>query len=96
MEVIDLVRYFGALVLVLALVGVVGLALRRFGSGFAGAKGRRLKLLESLMMGARHRLVLVRCDEVEHVIVLGPQGATLVDSAMTVASQSEPVPQTPA
>lgn len=82
MEFTDLIRYFGALALVLALVGAAGLAIRRFGvPGVAGGKNRRLAIVESLMLGSRHRLFLVRCDTTEHILVLTPQGATFVNSA---------------
>ena len=82
MEFNDIIRYFGALALVLALVGAAGMAVRRFGMpGITGGKGRRLAIVDSLMLGGRHRLYLVRCDSTEHVLVVGPQGATFVNSA---------------
>jgi flagellar protein FliO/FliZ len=79
MDVIDFIRYFGALALVLGLVGAAGLAMRKFGTGgLPGAKGRRLAIVESIGLGARHRVYLLRCDGVEHLVVIGPQGATTV------------------
>ena len=79
MELTDIIRYFGALALVLALVGAAAIAMRKFGAPqFIGAKTRRLAVVETLMLGSRHRLYLVRCDSNEHLVVLGPQGATLV------------------
>lgn len=84
MDVVDFVRYFGALALVLALVGAAVLAMRKFGvaglPGIPGRKGRRLSIVETMMLGPKHRLVLLRYDAKEHVIVLGPQSATLVAS----------------
>jgi flagellar protein FliO/FliZ len=74
-------HYFGALALVLALVGAAGIAMRRYGvPGIAGGT-RRLAVVESLMLGKNHRLCILRCDGVEHVIVTAPQGATLISSA---------------
>jgi len=85
MEFTDIIRAAGALVLVLGLIGLAGLAARRWGAqglaSLGGAKSRRMAVVESLMLGARHRLFLVRTDTVEHLIVVGPQGATLVGSA---------------
>ena len=87
MEFNDIIRYFGALALVLALVGGAGVAIRRFGvPGVVGGKGRRLGVVDSIMLGSRHRLFLVRCDAAEHLLVLGPQGATLVDRRLTQKS----------
>lgn len=85
MDVVDFVRYFGALALVLALVGGAALTFRKFGiAGLPGRKTKRLSVVETLMLGPKHRLVMVRCDGKEHVVVLGPQGATLVDSAAAI------------
>ena len=82
MEIADIIRYFGALALVLALVGAAALAMRKFGGHqFIAAKTRRLAVVETLMLGSRHRLYLVRCDGNEHLLVLGPQGAALVGNA---------------
>lgn len=82
MDMTDALRYFGALALVLALVGIAGLAIRRFGlPGIAGGAGRRLSVVETLMLGKNHRLFIVRCDGMEHVLVIAPQGASIIASA---------------
>jgi flagellar protein FliO/FliZ len=82
MEMIELIRYFGALALVLALVGGAGIAMKKFGGhGLPGGKSKRLAVVESLSLGARHRLYLVRCDGAEHLVVLGPQGAAPLGAA---------------
>jgi flagellar protein FliO/FliZ len=90
MDLLDIVRYAGALLLVLALVGAAGFAVRRFGLPGVAGKGKRLAVVESLMLGPKHRLYLLRCDSVEHIVILGPNGATLVDSA---AADPLPVPE---
>jgi flagellar protein FliO/FliZ len=81
MDVMDGLRYFGALALVLALVGGAGLLMRRYGlPGMAGGQGRRLSVVETLMLGKNHRLFIVRCDGAEHVLVTAPQGASVISS----------------
>ena len=81
MDVVDVLRYFGALALVLALVGGAGLLIRRYGlPGIAGGAGRRLSVVETLMLGKNHRLFIVRCDGTEHVLVTAPQGASVISS----------------
>jgi flagellar protein FliO/FliZ len=86
MDMADALRSFGALALVLALVGAAGLALRRYGlPGVTGA-GRRLSVVDSLMLGRQHRLVILRCDGIEHILVVAPQGATIVASSPSKAS----------
>lgn len=70
-----------ALGFVLALIGVVAVLARRFGLGYAPRTqgARRLAIGEAIALDARHRLVLVRRDEVEHLLVLGPTAVTLVE-----------------
>lgn len=81
MEFLDMMRYFGALLLVLALVGGAGLAARRFGVPGVVRAGadKRLAVVETLMMGPRQRLFILRRDDVEHLILSGPDGATVIE-----------------
>jgi flagellar protein FliO/FliZ len=84
MDMVEVFRYFGALALVLALVGGAGIAMKKFGgAALPGSKNRRLAVIESVGLGGRHRLYLVRCDGAEHLVVVGPQGATGLGDAQT-------------
>ncbi|WP_176787823.1 FliO/MopB family protein [Roseospirillum parvum] len=72
----DYAQFVGALMLVVGVILTGGALLRRYGPealrGLTpGARGRRLKLVESLPVGARHRLVLVKRDDREHLLLLG-------------------------
>lgn len=83
MEYVDALRYFGALLLVLALVGAAGLVARRFGlGGMTRALGgtKRLAVIETLTVGPRQRLLILRRDDVEHLVLSGPEGATVVEA----------------
>jgi flagellar protein FliO/FliZ len=84
MEFIDLLRYFGALMLVLAMVGGAGLLAKRFGvPGVSRAvNDRRLAIVETLMVGPRQRLFIVRRDNVEHLLLSGPDGALIVETGI--------------
>jgi flagellar protein FliO/FliZ len=78
-----LVRFVLALALVLALIAATGWLGRRYmGSGrlaaFAG-KRRRLALLETLQIDGRTRLLLVRRDTAEHLIMVGATGAVVIE-----------------
>lgn len=78
-------RFFFALVFVLALIALLAWLAKRF--GVAGAfvrrrSDRRLSLVESLPLDARHRLVLVRRDGTEHLVLLGAGGDSLIESAI--------------
>jgi flagellar protein FliO/FliZ len=84
MEFIDLLRYFGALLLVLAMVGGAGLLARRFGvPGVTSAQNiKRLQVVETLMVGPRQRLIIFRRDNVEHLVLSGPEGASVIESGI--------------
>lgn len=95
MDLIDIGRYFAALLIVLALVGFAGLAVRRFGMpGVIRAQGtRRLQIVESLMVGPRQRLILIRRDDVEHLVFAGPDGTRVVETGIPAAPAArEPAP----
>ena len=94
MEFLDIARYLGALLLVLGLIGVAGLAARRFGlPGLAKpTSARRLKIVESLMISPRQRLVLVRRDDVEHLVMICPDGASLIEASIAAPP---PAPESP-
>lgn len=82
MEFFDIARYLLALILVLALIAGAGLAARRFGvPGVTKAMVvKRLAVVETLMMGPRQRLLIVRRDDVEHLIFTSPDGVCLIEN----------------
>jgi flagellar protein FliO/FliZ len=75
-------RFALALILVLGLIALLAWMLRRFGMGMKMAKGRRLGVSEVQMLGPRHKMMLVRRDEVEHLVILGPAGETVVETGI--------------
>ena len=69
-------RFLIALVFVLALIGLLAWLARRYGVGGGSVargagKSRRLGIVEIAALDAKRRLVLVRRDDVEHLVVLG-------------------------
>ena len=79
----DLVRGLLALIFVLALIGVATAVARRFGFGHAragrAATGRRLAVTEAMSLDSRRRLVLLRRDDKEYLVLLSPgQGPDLL------------------
>lgn len=73
-----------ALVIVIFLILVVAGLLRRFGpmaqGGIRAGRTRRLQVVESTLIDAKHRLVLVRKDGREHLLLLGSGSTLLVES----------------
>lgn len=76
-------RFVLALVFVLGLIGALAWAARRFGlAGRLAAttgKSRRVKIVEVTPLDARHRLVLLRRDDVEHLVLLGAGADLLIE-----------------
>ena len=78
----EILRYIGALLLVLALIGAAGIAARKWGvPGVTKAVDhKRLAVIETLMIGPRQKLLIVRRDDVEHLIFTSPDGSCLVEN----------------
>ncbi len=77
-------RFILALLFVLGLIGGLAYAIRRLGlvnrfMGTPTGAARRLRVLESLALDARRRLVLVQHDEAEHLILIGGGNDVLVE-----------------
>src|SRR5471030_2690192 len=69
-------RFFIAFLVVLALIGATAWLVRRFGAnrlGGAGARGRqpRLAVIDAATVDGRRRLVLIRRDNIEHLLMIG-------------------------
>ena len=81
----DYLRFAFALAVVLGLIMLCAWLVRRFRIGsFAGHIGQseRLQLMETLSIGSQQRLVLVRRDDREHLLLLGPEKGTLIESGI--------------
>lgn len=79
-------QFILALVFVLALIGILGAVARRLGlGGIRAAKGtaeRRLSIVEVRPLDAKRKLILLRRDQVEHLIIIGPASETLIESGI--------------
>ena len=82
-------RFVLALVAVLALIGAVAWLARRFGLGGKMApnrgRDRRLAVSEVMALDARRRLVLVKRDTTEHLVLLGPGGDLVLERDVPAA-----------
>jgi flagellar protein FliO/FliZ len=77
-----------ALVFVLALIGILGALARRLGlGGIRAAKGspeRRISIVEVRPLDAKRKVILLRRDHVEHLIIIGPASELLIESGIPV------------
>ena len=83
------VRFFLAFLIVLGLIGAAAWAVRRFGSARLGGavRGRqpRLAVIEYASVDARRRLLLVRRDNVEHLVMIGGPTRTSLSNPISCA-----------
>ena len=84
MEISHYIRSGLALAIVISLIFLIFALLRKFNFGrFAGAAPgakRRLSLQDMLILDDKRRIVIVKCDSKEHVILLSQGCDLLIDS----------------
>ena len=77
----EYLRFFLAFIFVMSLMGLLGYAMRRWGrGGMIMNNSKRLSVVEIRPIDARHRLAIVKCDDTEHLLVLSPDGQTIIQS----------------
>lgn len=96
------ITFIVAFIIVLALIGGVFWLLRRFANTRLGAntqRGRmpRLAVIDAAAVDGRRRLVLVRRDNVEHLLMIGgPTDIVVEPNIVRAAAGRDQIPQRPA
>src|ERR1700749_4799549 len=96
------VTFFFAFVAVLALIGVAAWLVRRFAGNRLGAntnRGRmpRLAVIDAAAVDGRRRLVLVRRDNIEHLLMIGgPTDIVVEPNIVRAPPGRDHLPQRPA
>ena len=83
MDLLTILKFVAALGLVLSLIGGCAFLATRLNlvSNLSRKPSqRRMEVLESLVLDAKHRMMIVRSDEREHVLLFGPSGDVVVES----------------
>ena len=83
----QILRFGAALVFVLALLGALAFAARAFGfltNAQRKPGERRLSIAESMLIDARRRLILIRRDDQEYLVLLSPHGEVVLDDRIPV------------
>ena len=86
----DYLRFALALVAVLGLIALFAWLARHFRlGGLAGSTMRsgRLAIVETLPIDGRQRLVLIRRDDREHLLLLGQERSVLIEAGVDVPGQ---------
>lgn len=96
------ITFIVAFIVVLALIGVAAWLVRRFATTRLGAntqRGRmpRLAVIDAAAVDGRRRLVLVRRDNVEHLLMIGgPTDIVVEPNIVRAAAGRDQIPQRPA
>src|SRR5215472_8682454 len=90
------VRFFIAFAFVLGLMGVLFWALKRYGSErLGGVTGRdrrqpRLAVIDAAAVDGRRRLILIRRDNVEHLLMIGGPSDVVIEPNIVRAAAAAP------
>ena len=88
MEYVDLGRFVLVFLFILALIGAMALILRQpFMQKYMTGnirKGMRLSIVETLHIDAKRKLVIIRRDEVEHLLLLSQSGDMTIETSIAV------------
>ncbi len=87
-------RFFLARLVVLGLIGGFTWMARRWGLGGVRTgksnRSERLEVVEALSIDARRRLILIRRDDREHLILLGQDSERVIETGITPIGGSRP------
>jgi flagellar protein FliO/FliZ len=81
----QLIKLIAALLFVLGLMGGLAFVLRRLGLSGAmpvSPQKKRLRLIEALPLDGRRRAVLIERDDVQHLVILGVNSETVVETGI--------------
>lgn len=80
----DALMYIFALLLVITLIVGLSVVMRLIMPKVQNMNlkgGRRLKIIETLILDARTRLMIIAHDDHEHLVLLSPTGAQVVEDS---------------
>lgn len=90
MDFSEIFRFVAALAFIIGLIGLCAMVAKRFGLApgvtSAGAN-RRVGIVEVRPVDAKHRLLLIRRDGKEHLILMGGEHPLLIESGIDAPEQ---------
>jgi flagellar protein FliO/FliZ len=93
-------RFFIAFLVVLALIGLTAWLVRRFGANRLGTSTRgrqpRLAVIDAATVDGRRRLVLIRRDNIEHLLMIGGPTDLVIEPNIVRAVGARDVAREPA
>lgn len=92
-------RFFIAFLVVLALIGLTAWLVRRFGTNRLGSTSRgrqpRLAVIDAASVDGRRRLVLIRRDNIEHLLMIGGPTDVVIEPNIVRASGAREMAREP-
>ena len=92
---VSYMKFVFALIFVLGLIGGFALLAKKFCMGNRGPmrrnKGNRLSIIESMALDAKRRVVLVRRDDKEHLLLLGGATEMVIEGDINVDPERDKV-----
>ncbi|HPD82387.1 MAG: flagellar biosynthetic protein FliO [Alphaproteobacteria bacterium] len=95
MDYADYLKFFFALVFVLALMGGLAYLMKRLGWGQGGISPlgsknkKRLKIVEILPLDARRKAVIIQRDDIQHLVLLSASGETVIETNIKAPKDTE-------
>ena len=92
MDISSSLRFILALMFVVGMIGALAYAAKRTLPMFRNINAgptRRIGIVEVTNLDARRRLVLLRRDDVEHLVILGPASEPVVEKNITAVSEQD-------
>lgn len=91
MELSEIFRFVASLAFILGLIGLCAWVAKRLGlaTGNIATKGnqKRLSVTEVKVVDAKHRLILIRRDDREHLILLGGERDLVIETGIEVPAE---------
>jgi flagellar protein FliO/FliZ len=95
MDYADYLKFFFALVFVLALMGGLAYLMKRLGWGQGGISPlgsknkKRLRTVEILPLDARRKAVIIQRDDIQHLVLLSASGETVIETNIKAPKDTE-------
>ena len=93
MDPVQYLKYIVGLLIVLGLIALITLLARRFGMVPRASRDpsapKRLAVSDVMYIDAKRRLVLVKRDDREHLLLLGPEHDVVVERNISVNENAE-------
>lgn len=78
-----------ALIVVLIMMWMLSLVLKKINQAQSGMSGKsnRLKIVEQRMIDTKNKVAIVRCDNKDHLVILGQNSNTVIKSDMDIPKE---------